>query len=153
MLCYLSTSTQSPLTIPNRMELCLTDPTHYLPYLTEPNHTWPYLTIPNLFNNIFHLSYLAWKQSPSCFSSLSETKSGVWSSTLRERPWLLRKDFLMMLPHSVWPWKDKFEKKWDLTNGKMEDSIVHFKQNELLLAAWKDSSTGYVNAWCSMIYN
>jgi len=49
-------------------------------------------------------AYRAWRQSPLFGGSLRETKSGVWSATLRPTPRLLTKYFLMALPHSVWPW-------------------------------------------------
>ena len=54
-------------------------------------------------------SYFACMHSPEFSSWLSETKSGVWSSTVRERPRLFRKNFLMMLPHSVWPCRKEKE--------------------------------------------
>ena len=49
------------------------------------------------------ISNLAWIHNPESSGSFNDTKRGVWSSIVSERPLLFRKYFLIKFPHSVLP--------------------------------------------------
>ena len=72
-------------------------------YYTNLQRDFPasqnFLRVVYLTCIVLYAGYLACIHSPGCSSSLKETKRGVWSATVRLRPRLFKKYFLITLPH------------------------------------------------------
>ena len=73
-----------------------------------------------------HISYLASKQSPWWWSM--DTYKGVSSSIVTTTPLLLAKYFLMVFPHSVWP--------YNIGNKAAHVFIFSWKKTRMSLS-WK----------------